>query len=712
MDAPSSWSGRLSRLDVDRECTAGASVEDRCWLCDHLDDWNSVLSAVQFKLVEQQPGKLCLRTHALKSPDDFNRNGFPYDAGYVIAWLPRKHWCVEELYLERCNLHVDDAALPGPLPGLRPPGLRKIFIRGNLKTGYAHFNWAAVLDSIGPFERLESLCCRGLYVVTDSFASQLARVLSFSASSVTELRFSGGATGGRPAGILFSGIANCKMLRKLRFAVNCDQNSLAQLTKCLQSMETLEVLSLREGRDGDCERDVSAVGELLRKSTWLSTFRFQPLTPHGLIECLEALETNTALRYLVISGNHFAEKHIGRDVGVSLRSMLARNRGLHSLTLFTFKVDYEAAVLISEGLQENGTLKRLCVSHSKLLFPAELALYNAMKKNTMVQLRLDCYGCSAAERHALSAEVDRNKWYSRIPMEWDDSHAVGLSASLLDQSLCPTELCLDTSHFTDESFSMLCRALSSSLHVRGLTVTLSNATPAQVSGLHKVLSENTSLECVTLQETCGDIRGSSVVASQGLCFNDSVTELLIKFEDLDTMLVELVALLLETNETLCKVTLMCSRELEPGYVDAISQALLVNKVITDFSFLHGRSNADSSTVCSRRAVQRNVVRLHRAVRFVLGQDVGKACAEAFELFEEKASLVPCVISASGMSPADAVRAVKSARQFIWANYFIITKVVCQKLECHAAGCTQIDQLNEDCWQAITQYLMVSDIVDN
>lgn len=722
MDWHSSWSDRLSRLDVDRECTAGSS-EDSCWLCDHLDDWNSVLRAVQFRLVEEQPGKLCLRTWARESPVDFNRNGFPYDAAYVTAWLPRKHWCVEELSLNRWDLRPYGTAVPRPFPGLRPSGLRKISMTGNYSPGNAPFDWAVVLDAMGPVEQLKSLRCPKL-AISDSLASKLAQLLSANASSIRELWFSGCEIGSRASDILFRGISNCKTLVKLRFGVNLSQNSLTLLTKRLQSMETLEVLTLREGHEEDKNqtfasfgqehnmKGLSAVGDLLRRSTSLKKFRFQPLTPCGIRDCLAALETNTILSDLLISGRHFAQKNIDHDVGVSLRSMLAKNRELHSLTLFSFRVDYEAAVLISEGLQENSTLKTLCVTSSKLSFPAELALYSALKKNTVVQLQLDCYGCSVAERRALSAEVERNKWYNRVPMEWDDSHAKGLSASLLDQSLCPTDLCLDTRRFSDESFSMLCNALASSPHIRSLKVVISHATLTQVASLLKGLSDNKSLRCVSLHETCNDNRGSSVVASQGLCFNDSVAELSVIFVELDTMHVELVALLLETNETLCKVTLSCTRELEQEYVDAISRALLQNKSITDFRFLHGRSNADCSTACSRKAVQRNVACLDRAARFVLGQDMGKACAEAFELFEDKASLVPRVVSASGMSQAQAERAVSSARQFIWANYLIVTKVVCQKLECFAADSAQIDQLNDDCWRAITRYLTVSDVLDN
>lgn len=729
MDEPSSWSDRLSRVDVERECTAGASVEDSCWLCDHLDDWNSVLGAVQFRLVEEKPGKLCLCTQAPKSPDDFNRNEFPYNPVFITAWLPRKHWCVEKLYLKRCDLYTDGTAVPGPFPGLRPSGLRKISIKGFYSPNNGTFDWACVLDAAGPLEQLQRIYCQES-IISDSLASKLAKLISASASSVTKLSFSGCTNRNCASDVLVSGISNCKMLRVLQLGVSISQDSLNQLINHLQSMETLEVLHLREDcYDGDDddeeeggmfalfdhehkEKDLPCVGDLLRKSTSLKEFRFEALTPHAIIDCLEALESNTVLREVVINGHHCAKNRIGYDMGLSLRSMLAKNRGLRLLTLVSFRVDYEAAVLISMGLQENSTLERLCMSSSQLLFPAEQALYHALKTNTVVQLRLDYASCSTAERLALSAEVDKNSWYRRISMKWDESHAVGLSKSLLDQSLCPAELCLDTSCFSDESFARLCIALSSSIHVRELAVILSCASPTKVTSLHNMLSENKSLRCLSLGETSQDARGSSILAAQGLCFSDSVADLLMKFGDLDAMLVELVALLLETNESLCKVTLLCSRKLEPEYVDAISRALLLNRFITTFRFFHGPKKADCSTLCSRRAVQCNVARLHRAVRFVLLQDLGKACAEAFELFEKKASLVPRLMSTSKMTQAQAEAAVKTARHFISTNYLVVTGVVSQKLECYAADSTQIDQLNGDCWRAITRYLMVSDVVDN
>ncbi|KAK8783018.1 hypothetical protein V5799_015632, partial [Amblyomma americanum] len=302
---------------------------------------------------------------------------------------------------------------------------------------------------------------------------------------------------------------------------------------------------------------------------------------------------------------------------------------------------------------------------------------------------------------ALSTELARNQWYRRVQLRWKDMDTGGLISAMSDPLLCPTELQLHTNEFSPESFSALCSALSCNLCVKELTVCLWEVTSTHVASLRSMLEKNYSLKSLTLSDW-NRKPGFAVMVSQGLYSNKSVTNLALQCDEMSTESTELLATLLKTNENLHKMVLSCRRGLTPDSLDAISQALLQNLFITEV-------NVGCITPAIRLAIQRNVSSLHRAAKFVLRQDVGKSCAEAFELLESKASLISCLKSTSRMSETEAKAAVKTARKFIWSNYLFINQIVSRKLECHAGEGTQIDKLNFECWIAITKHLRVSDV---
>ncbi|KAH9364381.1 hypothetical protein HPB48_016254 [Haemaphysalis longicornis] len=293
-------------------------------------------------------------------------------------------------------------------------------------------------------------------------------------------------------------------------------------------------------------------------------------------------------------------------------------------------------------------------------------------------------------------------------MAWVESDVPGLKVALGDPLLCPSDLQLSVQDFSTESFATLCNALSSSLHVQSLAIIFWKVVPVHVRLLYLMLSRNKSLKRVSLEGGWGEIYFGDI--SHGLCFNESVTELTLTCDTVTTWFVEMFASLLRTNETLSKVVVMCAYGFDLDLVRPLSEGLLLNKVITDFSILVG-TGTYCYTKWSRSASQRNRSCLHRAVRFVLRKNVGKVCAEAFECFDKKPSLVPCIMSTAGMSRAEAESAVKGARRFIQSNYLMISGVIQSKLKCYGRSGTQIDQLNSDCLLKIAKYLKVSDVIE-
>lgn len=720
------WKDALLKLDVNRECTAETSA-DGCWLCDCLRDWNCVLNALGLDLAEEQLGRLCLSTQVAEC--GFDMGDAPFSTADFIVWLPRKHWCIEALRLGKGKPSCSTVVVPDSVAG-RLTKLRSIVLEAHTQSD----TWVVVLDALGPIDQLEKLEVSTF--PNEDLALRLARLMATSAGSMTSVDLLGGHIWSGELDILMCGISKCLNLTKLRFCARFNLTGLADFTNWLRSTETLELLCIEEDpgdpddptidNDDDDDDDEDdkieidsdenneelfvAIVDLLRRNTSLQELRYQRYRCSGLEKAFQALETNTMLRRLIITGGDFDVFRNDTKMGIALRSLLLQNEALQSLTFESCTMSVKSAILISEGLRKNRTLEVLDVSACDLEYPVVIALCSALKENTTLHsLRFGPFSASRCMRQALSAEVKANGWYKRLRMPWPEWDVPGLEASLGCPLQCPSDLEISTGHFNVDSFATLCTALCSSLHLRSLTVELIDYVPRHIELLYDVLSSTKSLRRVVLQDGPGEV-GCAVAMSQGLCHNRSVTELAVKCGGAGTLCTEAFAIMLSSNETLSKVAVTCDRALSVDFVRSVSQALLLNKVITDFSLLQS-GNVDCSTQWTRSAVQRNRSRLHRAVRFVLKKNVGKECAEAFEHFEGKPSLVPCVMSTAGMSQAEAESAVKAARQFIPPNYLVISGVIRSNLECNEGRGMQIDQLNIDCWLAIAKYLKVSDVIE-
>lgn len=686
-------------------------------MCGCLCDWNWVLNALGLDLVEERPGRLCLSTQILAPA--FDTSDLNCTSADFFAWLPRKHWCIEALKLGKGDPHLLKVTAPDSLAG-RASNLRRIAIQG-----FASFNWTIALDAVGPMQQLEELEVLN-YMMTEELAPKLAQLISDAAESMTRIDLSGSIIWSAEVDVIMRGITKCRKLKELKFCATFGSTGLADCLNLLQSAENVETLYVMEdsGDPDDPTFDVSAtvqqnneqvlaaVADLLRRTTCLKELRYQLYEQDALEGVFKALETNTTLERLVIIGYEFHLPRHDSRIGAMLKAMLAKNRVLRSLTFEECAVGLGAAVLVSEGLSENRALEIFDVSTCELDFPAVHALCNALKQNvTLRSLHVGSFSASLCERDRMSAELTRNGWYKRVEMPWEDRDVPGLQAALRDASLCPSNLCLATNSFSLESLATLCAALAASPGVRSLTVSLRNATIDHLAHLHVMLSMNTSLKSITIEDDFGE-NGSSALAALGLSRNECVTELTMKCSRGDAAIAEVISTMLKTNETLSKVLIRCtSCSVEPGFLRAVSDGVLENGFITDFSLYEGYC-----TYCPcewiRAAVRRNARCLRRGASFALRPTLDKDCAEAFEQFESKPSFVPCIVATSGVSEAEAESAVRAARQFVKRNYLIINGVVRGSLECHAGSGMQIDQLNLDCWLAIARYLKVSDVFED
>lgn len=699
------WREKLSALDLVRKCLVPAS-EDSCWLCDDLVAWNAVLHPLQLHLAEKTLGVLCL--YKMKTSDDYQKLDTGYHSTFFTVWLPKKHKCVQEVKFYGGCLHFKMATIFDTVAPLSPSNLRHISIEA-----VTSLSCALLLDVLDPLKQLEELKLSDI-AVTDSLSSKLARLLVTNADTLREFHLSRVRIPCNNANILVRCISKCKKLKDLSFDGTLSSAGLRDLTTLLNSAETLEKLSLSveqswgvsNGEERNYEKSnegmLAAVGDLVRRNTILTELRFcghQGL----LVDVLNALESNDALRCLTIDILESDLMDHGLIFAEALKSMLTKNKGLCSLCLVDFQIDYNIAVLMSEGLQANTTLGCLDLTSSFLSSLALGALCSVLRANrTLRSLKVGSFWVDTSESMGLA----KLQSYGRLHMVWHPWNSPGLSSALLEPLVHPTELSLDTLLFSEEAFSAVCNEVTSSVDLEKLTVSFCNSSSAHLESLCEALKMNKSLKYVALHEDTTSLHAAAT-AARSLCSNKVVIQLQVLCNRVDETSASMFASLLLANESIQKVQIESARELTQVCKDMLSQALSQNQFITSYSVFDGRQ--DSSSVTVEAALQRNITHLHRAARFVLGKNTGKVCAEAFEHLRSKSQLLGCVMSVSDMSESEAKAAVKSAGLYVHSDFLFINRVVCHKVECHAGEGVQIDQLTHDCWLAITKYLKVSDI---
>ncbi|XP_075525679.1 uncharacterized protein LOC142557604 isoform X1 [Dermacentor variabilis] len=700
-----SWHEALSRLDLERECSAYPATEKICWLCDELAKWNGVLAPLRLQIVEHIPGYLCLRTRpGSKKPKITNS---PYNAAYFLAWLPRKHRCVVAVKFGQGEMELDRSTVPTSLYESYP-NVRQIAIGG-----IGAFECSSLMNSLGRVAKLEALVLDEA-TVGDPLSIELGALLAANAATVRTVTVTRTFITGGASNILADSISRCRNLRELTFNAHLDLQGLKYFNNLLQSADRLEKLCLREALNTTIEPTedphneellATVAGLAQRNGSVLSEFCYHAYT-HVFTSVLRGLKASTVLRHLEISK---CDCVTGPTVGSLLKCVLSSYAGLHSLTFRACEFDITAAELVAAALEENVTLRQLMVCDVIMNVPQMQTLLRALEKNkTLWLLQVDFLAASEEQRWMLSAQLCQNDLYARVQLPWVNSDAQYLSAILGEPRLCPNHLQLNAGRLSDAYFAMLCRALSGSCFVRCLSVSLWRARPGQIDNLREALRANTSIVELKLHDC--ESPGSAVSASVGLRANRGVAQLCVICSDaMKPSSADEFASVLAANEFLSDVELVCTREVSPECLAAVGRGLLQNRNVVSFS-VRSRCIAESSTRHMEVAVQRNVTRLHRAVRFVLERDRTKPFAEAFEVYEKKAVLTLRVMATSGMSEAEAVAAVTSARRFIRRNYFSINNVVGRVIECWPGEGTQIDALNYDCWLAIAEHLKVSDIV--
>ncbi|KAH9363469.1 hypothetical protein HPB48_005998 [Haemaphysalis longicornis] len=641
-------------VGLDDACTDTAGR--RCWLCANPTPWNRLLAPLSLELVESGPGKLSLRSVNVESRNLNDVNAL-YDGAYVFTWLPKQHRCVQTICLHD-NVLFQKPAYSLKLTLGSSANLRHLKLKGAYSTLFNEQELSDGLESLTALESFEFLKLD----VTHMLASSIAALLRRNKAHLAKVGFKRNALSQRSTATLLSALIECKALTELSF----DHNNLAKPNELkLQSCEA-------------------------------------PLGP-----LFAALETNTTLRHLDLDSCTMSAAY-----ATGLANALRCNKALRRVVLQHCSVDDVAAEKLADAVVENSALETLDLSENRVNIQGIAAFCAALKKNkTLKTVSFGMFHATEEERRDLAHLLSRSDCCGRIMVPWANPDLPPLTATLALASQSPSEVSL--SDITEFSSTLVCElfdTLASNTEVKTLKVEARGYEADKADALCRALTANQSIKSLELQLNVESLQGSLIVGvTKALMVNTTVTELIIYTCDISLHSSKTFASMLAQNKTLTTIALYC-RHLGTKRLEMLSRGMIHNSVVISFTF--GKAlPRNRAAFRLHECVRRNVGLLNMAVQFVLQADVTKRCAQAFETLRWTSSLVSQVAKVSGKSEPEAVAALDAAEKYIRSHYLFVTGVVREAVRCYPGMGKQADALNDYCWQAIAEYLRVSDVLD-
>ncbi|XP_068745832.1 NLR family CARD domain-containing protein 3-like [Montipora capricornis] len=182
-----------------------------------------------------------------------------------------------------------------------------------------------------------------------------------------------------------------------------------------------------------------------------------PVGPSSASALARALEVNSTLTYLNLSGNK-----IGDSGAAALAKAMEFNSTLTSLALFNCKIGDSGAVALAKAVERNSTLTQLDLSGNEIADSGAAALAKAVERNsTLTQLHLSGNEIADSGAAALAKVVERNSTLTELHLscnEIGDSGAAAL-AKAVERNSTLTELHLSRNEIGDSGAAALAKAM-------------------------------------------------------------------------------------------------------------------------------------------------------------------------------------------------------------------------------------------------------------
>lgn len=710
---PWRWSlERLLRgLSTERACSADAVTE--CWLIEQIAAWNRALRPARLVLTEFVPGKLCLRSY--DDRDGFGAmhrggSGNENDGAFLMAWLPRQHFCIQEvrvhdrMHLERLSFVA--SFIVGPAPNLH---------RVVMRPRYRQEPESAFLEVFGPPQCLRVLSISNIHI-TGSIAPKVAEVLRANAPTLHTVTLVGNQLSPEAACTLLLALVACEQLRDLSLQDSMDSSACDAMAELFRSNRALQKLTL------------VGLGKAGMSCKHLGRFVRRGLCTCCLKDMFSALGSVLGFQHLTV-----VSTHIRNLMGASLARFLQEHHSIVTLSLEGCTVDAEGAMQIAKALSANCSLQHLRMPDCAFEGDVVTKLCSAMATNkNLKKLVLPEFFTSSytVDDGAPTLDLLKRVCAGRVDFPLTVPVPSFVSPALAEGLSCASKLKIcHWGPVSDVVFAMYASiSLNSSLQCLHVDYMGGADTCAESESLLNAL-------CVALT-ACGRFHTFHLNMHRSFDFeeampfseiftalacNPRLRKLSLTVPRLDQKAAQLLALFVPQ----CKRSLV---ELRIKSCDAIPQATLVTVLAmvaknTFLSKLSLRCTAWDDVVRSNAllddALERNVGVLNKAARYVMA--VGSAggpgalpnergCAAAFDELWNTAALSEHLVSLSGKLEYEVLQAITKARCYLQDNFMVYAGVVRASVVCDTTdGSMQLDALNPDCWRAVVQYLKLSDV---
>ncbi|XP_075547976.1 uncharacterized protein LOC142582303 [Dermacentor variabilis] len=688
------------RSELFRPCLA--SLKHRCWLCEDVAAWNDVISSFGYELCEKRTGVLCLRTipHA---------RGFVYEqvrkAASTLSVLLKQHTCIDEVsfyYGEYFFLSTGCLVRHGSktFPVRLGPSVRHVKICSGSAYCYSPFQ---VVD-LRSLVTLETLMFDGVGMPTN-VVYKVASTVCRNSATLREVVIENTRMLQENSDVLWRCLRRCVRLKSalLSYCVYFS-GGVDGLVRLLRSSHTLERVMIPTLTKVN---DMARVAEALGNSSSLRDIYVCAATL-SMASVFRALEFHSTVKCL-----HLADYCILRSQGIYVASMLRSNTVLRTLIIERSTISASGAEEIAKGIKENSTLQCLEFLSSSVNVAVICCLCKALDQNkTLQKLKFDDFYASSSERASLAAILASNSCYDRVLLPLVDADVENILSLYTNVQFCPTELSLkNICDIPVVLFGELCEALASSTTVHTLKVHYKGHEPSKGNLFSEMLETNRSITCLELSqnpETTSYCLVTKVAAA--LVHNTTLQELNVSTGfQFDHHTALSFCRMLSWNQTLIKVIIRLSRGLPMKCLSLLATGVKKNKVLLEFGMKNPEIPFSGITYPIFTTLQQNHSRLNQAVEFVQRNSTDRQCAKAFEYLCKKPHFMAHVAKVAGQSMSEAYQNITSSVRYLCDNFFVIAGIVQHSVECYPGQGTQIDALNADCWNAIAQYLKVSDI---
>eukprot|EP00053_Salpingoeca_punica_P014696 m.133804 g.133804 ORF g.133804 m.133804 type:complete len:913 (-) comp16520_c1_seq3:216-2954(-) len=202
------------------------------------------------------------------------------------------------------------------------------------------------------------------------------------------------------------GVIGCNALAALSLKSNdIGPESAKFVCQLMQSESFVSSLDISTNRllDEGALRIAGALSENRSLTTMNLSENF--IRAPGIAAICEALAFNKVLTAIDLSENQIGSG----DTALSIKSMLLRNKTLHSLSLFRAGITDEGAISLAEAVAESKTLQRLDMRENALTVSGFIALGRALQINTSIfKLLLDVPMGSSQVHEAFITDLYRS----------------------------------------------------------------------------------------------------------------------------------------------------------------------------------------------------------------------------------------------------------------------------------------------------------------